>query len=372
MNDYQMQLWNDLSALVKSNDAFYSVDQELDGITYRVFSYRLASYTDFLSPGALESRGIMFELINSNEPRRLASMPMPKFFNLFENPRTMNLDLSQVKDAMLKADGSLISSYMHAGVLRLKSKTSLASDQAVCAMKFLDENVELKNEVEQLTSMEYTVNMEWCSPDNRIVIGYLIPQLVILNVRDNNTGEYIEYNELPSNVENVRRAWVDVIGVEDPVSFVENAKGETGIEGYVVRLNDGTWFKLKNEWYLKLHKNKDSVNSQKKLFEAVLYETSDDLKSLFHDDPVSMKLIEDMEVLVSHAYNHLVVTVENFYQKNKNLERKDYAIKGQAELAGPEFGLAMMMYLDKDVDFKKALMRRVDALLSESQDLSEE
>ncbi|UQJ95715.1 RNA ligase 1 and tail fiber attachment catalyst [Klebsiella phage CPRSB] len=32
------------------------------GTPVRIFNYRMASYTDWLKPGALECRGIMFEM----------------------------------------------------------------------------------------------------------------------------------------------------------------------------------------------------------------------------------------------------------------------------------------------------------------------
>jgi hypothetical protein len=45
-----------------SNEAFYFMDYG----QYRVFNYRLASYTDFLAKDALEARGIMFYMHGDN------------------------------------------------------------------------------------------------------------------------------------------------------------------------------------------------------------------------------------------------------------------------------------------------------------------
>ena len=84
MNDYQDSLYNDLMKLCDENEAFYYTDQQVDGRYYRIFLHRLASYTDFLEPNALEGRGVMFEMDNEGKdalPIRLASLPFSKFFN---------------------------------------------------------------------------------------------------------------------------------------------------------------------------------------------------------------------------------------------------------------------------------------------------
>lgn len=108
------QLFDQLVLLTLESETFYAQDFQLDSSVYRIFNYRLSSYSDFLRPAALECRGIMFELDEQNRCiKRLASRPMQKFFNLNENPMTMDLDLSKVDTVELKADGSLMSTYTH-------------------------------------------------------------------------------------------------------------------------------------------------------------------------------------------------------------------------------------------------------------------
>ena len=366
-----MTLYADLMALVETNEAFYFVNQILDDKIYRVFSYRLASYTDFLQPGAVECRGIMFEVDGEGrdaKPLRLAALPMEKFWNLNENPFTMNLDLSDIRLVMLKADGSLISSYLHNNDLRLKSKTSLTSDQAYAAMDWLNlpENLALKNEIYRAEKLGNTVNMEWCAPDNRIVIGYEKPSLTILNVRNRETGEYVNYEDVDTDIfPNALNHWIEFVGIKQYGSgtyatmedFIADVPNMTGIEGFVVRLGTGQFVKIKTSWYLALHHTKDSINSPRRLYEAVLEEATDDMRSLFHDDPVAIRMIEEMEQKVEILYNHLVDSVERFYERNKHMTRKDYAILGQQELDRKAFGLAMSKYIGQNVDYKDFMKR---------------
>lgn len=347
----QIKLYNDLMTLVANNEAFYFQDFKLDGKTYRIFNYRLASYTDFQAPGATECRGIMFEL-NDTNVIRLAAMPMEKFWNLNENPNTMNLDLTQIDEILLKADGSLMSTYTHNETMMLKSKGSIASEQCLAAMDWInaDDNRKFRSAIQYVEGLDYTVNLEWCSPIHRIVIGYAKPHLKVLNARNRTTGEYMTRAMLEMYFgDNL----VDLVKPADPVAFVNSIPAMTDdIEGYVVRLKSGQRVKIKTEKYMSLHHAKDSVNNPRRLFEAIIDEGIDDLRSMFYTDAVAMGIIDDMQVRVDHLYNGMVKLVEEFYTTNKHLDRKDYAIKGQAELDRLYFGLAMTKYLDKPVDYK--------------------
>ena len=47
-----------------------------------------------------------------------------------------------------------------------------------------------------------------------------------------------------------------------------------------------------------------------------------------------------------------------FYNDNKYLDRKTYAIKGQQSLASIEFSLVMTLYSNKEPDYVKSLLKR--------------
>lgn len=353
-----VDLYNNLMALTEQSEAFYYVDQVKNGHLYRIFNYRLASYTDFLAPSALECRGVMFEIDENGTLRRLASLPMAKFFNYRENPFTMDADLSTAVEVFDKADGSLISTYIMDGEIHVKSKTSLYSDQAVAAHRLLQSNQKFIGEVYFLELAGYTVNMEYVAPDNRIVIGYDEPKLIILNARCRRTGRYATHEYLMSafGADNVVKRY-EFKDRSAMVDFLERLPSMTGIEGVVVRLADGLEMKIKTEAYLTAHRAKDSINSDRRLFEAVLDEATDDLRSLFFEDEQALQRIAEMEEKVDQIYNHFVDTVERFYQRNKDLTRKEYAILGQQELTKMEFGSAMFLYSGRQPDYKEALRK---------------
>ena len=363
-----IELYNNLMNLVNDEDSpFYLIEHvgPYDGATYHVFSYRLGSYTDFLRPDALECRGHMFRI--ENDVPVLVSLPFPKFFNRGENPFTMDLDFSDgnVDHIANKEDGSLITTYLDAnGAVRLKSKTSLTSTMAVESMEILPRlwvtsTLELYYICHFLEHKGYTIIMEYVSPKNRIVLPYSDCRLVVLGVRNRETLEMLSYEEMLSaeyyyighyaaeNVlEHIRSRG------EDTVEFVDNIHAMKGIEGFVIRLKDGTMVKCKTDEYVSLHHAKDSVTAPRRLMEVVLQEASDDLRQMFVDDEQALAEIDNMEKFVVDLVTHLVKPVERFYDENKDLERKDFAIKGQQELRRDQFSLAMAKYSGKEMDYK--------------------
>ncbi len=351
-----MDIYNGLLALTDEHEAFFYADFELHGGAYRVFNYRLGTYSQWLIPYALECRGVTFHIASE----RIVSRPFEKFFNLNENPFTMDLDLSTVTQVWDKMDGSLISTMSIIGddgpVIWLKSKGSLFSEQAMAANKLIwtDEYKELYQFCVGHVAAGNTVIMEYTGPTNRIVISYDEHALTVLGIRENDTGNYVA---LEGDADALHFVKNRVDGITNPEDFVMGVADMEGIEGYVVQLASGLRFKIKTEWYRKLHFIKDSINSQRRLFEAVVYETSDDVKAAFFDDPIAIALIEDMEDKVSVIYNHMVDVVERYYADNKHLDRKDYAIKGQKEMEKLHFSLSMSKYIGREVDYKATMVK---------------
>lgn len=335
-------LYQDLLSLCDSTEAFYFVDQEKDEEKFRIFSYRLASYSDFLLPRAIESRGIMFNLADTSVP---VCRPMEKFFNVGECPFTMNLDLSKTLMIMNKEDGSLISTYLTNKGLRLKSKASLHSQQAIDAMEWLSKNPALKGELQEIAEEGYTLNFEWVAPWNRIVLEYTEPRLILLNVRNNETGEYLSRND--PLLRWISDLWVDTVSTDDPAAFADSISTMIGIEGFVFVLPDQL-VKIKCNQYCSLHSALNEVNTSKKVAICVIEEGIDDLYALFKDNSETLSYMEDIECKVTAKFNHMIKTAERFHQDNKELSRKDYAIKAQSMKDG-YMSLYMNLYSGKEI-----------------------
>jgi T4 RnlA family RNA ligase len=360
------ELYENLMRLTDKVEAFYYVDQELDNRHYRIFLYRLASYTEFLNPGAMDARGTMFELLPQGK-LRLACRPFKKFFNLNENPFTMGLDFSENKIEYIteKLDGSLVSTFMHyrddgSFEMRFKTKGTMFSEQALAARSFLDEskNVTFKDSLEITTQAGFTVNMEYTAPDNRIVLGYQEPGLTVLGVNKNDSGFSLSYQLssvcFPKHMVPNYLAEAKQRGI---TSYLLDVKNKSGVEGVVIKFHDGLMVKVKADEYVALHLAKDGIHAPRRLYEAIVREAGDDLRQLFVNDPWVLARIKEMEEKVLKLMNETIHTVETFHVDNKHLTRKEYAIKGQQELDKRYFPLAMAKFLGQEIDYKGFLIK---------------
>lgn len=353
-------------------DAFTSL-----GTKVRIFSYHIASYSDWLLPDALEARGIMFELDEDDKPVRIMSRPMQKFFNLNENPLSMNLNLSEIMFYMTKEDGSLISTYQDRGYLFLKSKTSVNSDQVQQAATWLNlpEQRDFRSALLDVTMQNYTVNMEWVSPENRIVLGYEEPRLVVLNVRHNETGEYLDPKTMTQIAGFVGRIVQLFNSPEDPETWVKETREAQGIEGYVAVMPENM-FKLKTDWYCSLHHTKDSINNPRRLWECCSENATDDLRQMFESDKISLTRINDFDSIYSNAFSDSLLYVRDFYNKNRGKDRKEFAIQAQIKTKEDDtrylFGLIMKTYTGFDAEkivneIKQVLVKNWDFFIKEKE-----
>lgn len=358
INLRQLELYKNLMSISSTSmkdSSFYFVDQDLPinttcgGWKYRIFGYMMAKYSDFIQSDALWARGTMFLINERQEPQQLVCLPTNKFFNLNENPIAMVSDRLINEDivVMEKRDGSLMSQYLDIyGNLRLKSKMSTKSDHCLKAMQLLNSNkyAGLKDYLIAMSHKNITVDLEWTSPNNRIVLGYDTDSLTILSARDLSTLSAVDVKNTEWSVKTY-----------DKIVLTENKEG---IEGYVVELNDGLKVKIKTDWYCLLHKNKESISTPYNLYEICLNDQADDLIALFVGDDLTIQQITSMQEKAKQDYFNLKDVCTVFYNDNKYLDRKTYAIKGQQSLASIEFSLVMTLYSNKEPDYVKSLLKR--------------
>lgn len=375
------QIYDNLVKLCEVSDAFYYKDfDSIGGGTYRLFSYHLAKYTDFLHPCAEEARGSLWEINPDGTLIRNAARPNKKFFNAYENPFVMfpkETPSSDIKLAMDKRDGSITSTFMdNDNVLRTKSNASLHSEHAYNSTKMIHEDIEFMNALVQADKDGYTVNMEYTSPEYRIVVPYQEEKLTVLNLRHRESGDLLVGDELQQQYPLLYNRSVFYGTGEIDSTFpmlptlrecIDAVRSMQDIEGFVVQLKDDTMFKVKTDWYCSLHYNRDSIMVDSRLYEVVLNGASDDLRQLFENDQFCLDKIEKMENLIFMCYNKLQGDVEDFYQKFMHLDKKAYAQMVTSTLS-PELnrqGLAFAMYNGKVVDYKETLRKYMKDVLKD-------
>ena len=216
-----------------------------------------------------ECRGIIF-----GEDGYIMSRPFHKFFNVNERDETQAhvLDMTAAHVIMEKMDGSMIRPVRLNGMVRLATKMGITDIAEEAEQLLTGRQLDWLDTV-MLTGV--TPLFEYISPTNKIVIEYSEPQLVLLAMRNNVTGNYYMPHYTPFEV-------VPQYGsVEGGLSdYITRAREMQGREGDIIRFANGHMLKVKNDWYVRIHKTKDIVRVDRNIVELVLNEELDDILPL--------------------------------------------------------------------------------------------
>lgn len=191
------------------------------------------------------ARGLILDVVK----KKVLATPFPKFFNYGER-------LTDIPDgsfeAYEKVDGSLIIVYHDGEMWTTATKGSFISSQAQWAYNFLTKNVPF----EDYFNVGSTYLFEAVYPENRIVVKYPEPTLVLLGAYDEEGWELgtIELQHLARNL-GLRAAEVFTDEWDTIEDVVEHSKGlPASHEGYVLKFDDGTRIKIKGDEYCRIHR----------------------------------------------------------------------------------------------------------------------
>lgn len=219
-----------------------------------------------------ECRGLIFY-----PDGRLMSRPFHKFFNVGEREETQvhNIDLSQPHVIMEKMDGSMIRPIDVNGTLRLATKMGV-TDTSIAAERFLD-TLPIRDNLVKLmfnwTHRGLTPIFEFVSPKNRIVVDYDKPNLVLLAVRYNRTGEYYDVSRMNWPIGVVPHYGSVDGSFED---YIVRQRGREGREGDIIAVGNMR-YKIKNDWYVRIHKVKDKIRTDRHILALLIENDLDDV-----------------------------------------------------------------------------------------------
>lgn len=267
-------------------------------------------------------------------------------------------ETNPIKEVLAKADGSLVTSFVEEGTLFFKSKTSIYSDQADGARQIIQDidHEALRARLIELYEAGFSVNFEYVGLNNRIVLIYEKRALVLLNVINRETGEYVPYSEVYKDPV-LRPYLIERFDAPEPAEtedWIQTVRDDFNIEGYVFATAEGQYIKIKTDWYVALHATKASIESDKNLFQAITNSSADDLKSLFSDE-YSLNKINAFEKAYIDYLNTSINTITVLTNKLSGKDRKNYAIDAQSSLSQSDqmylFGLVMKSF-DQEIELE--------------------
>jgi T4 RnlA family RNA ligase len=309
------------------NSPFYESINFIDGYKVSVFNYRLATSDDFKLDGALEMRGLTF-VFNEDGSLYNRYLLMHKFFNLNQTENTQYGEVKNlsIKNVFNKEDGSLATFVkLPNGRIVGKTKMGFDNDQALSINEVYLNNLNIKSLVDNLLNRDLIPMFEYVAPDNKIVLNYFDRNLILIKVRNNVTGEYLDLDKL--DVNNISVVDKEFYTLDKMIELTKTLEDK---EGWVVEFINGLTIKIKTEWYFRIHMLlTEDVQRENKLIEYVLDEKVDDILSQIPlNDLFTRNKIENISKIVLREVNLLRERIDDAYSNflKMDISFKEYAI----------------------------------------------
>ena len=352
---------NDVLPHIEGRDEF--IVAERDG--YTVVNYVVASNHTFDMENAediggairRECRGLVFD-----NDGNLMSRPFHKFFNINEREETLSkeIDLAYNHVIMEKVDGSMIRPLIVENCLRLATKMGV-TDVAMKAETWLaSQDASKKAWLREMVEKGVTPLFEWISPFNQIVIPYEEADLIFLGCRDNTTGEYYFDNEAPfTKVQLYGR----VNGNLD--EYIAKQRECENREGDIIRFASGHMLKVKNDWYVRIHKTIERITFDRNIVNLILNSEVDDAIPLLPQvqvdrvRDVEKRFTERLPIIIDHYAKYWDSVAE------AGLDRKRYALEWMPEIKDSDpFASAYVFGRFQDKDGREMIMKYIEKNLT--------
>lgn len=340
--EYYLPTYDECKEIVNSYEGlqFYESIQEVDGYKISTFNYRLVGYEHFEHPlgesspvKAFELRGLSF-VFNKDGSVYKRFLLMNKFFNLNQVECTQYelLKNYKFKNVYNKEDGSVINFIqLPSGRILAKSKMMVDNVQALAAQKIYDENINIQNLVKWALSNDIMPIFEYVSPLNRVVLKYRESDLILIRLRDLNTGKYLDLDTYPE---------LDKVNVVQPITkysnfdeILEDYETLEGIEGCVVELEDNphaVLVKNKTVWYFNVHNLMEDMSRENDIIRMILEETIDDyISKLDVEDQEVFDMIDAVNRVLDtyiHSEKRLIEEQLSILKNEYNSSIKEYSL----------------------------------------------
>ena len=250
---------------------------------------------------------------------KIISLSFDKFHNLNECDgwRENEIDFSQHHTVLEKLDGSMIRAIpLSDNDYRLGTRAGI-TDVAVKSenfLKTLPHNIQMnyRNFILHMLETNYTPIFEYCSRDQRIVIDYPQPQLILTAVRNIMSGKYLTYNELVAIAEEFELPVVKPLwnSCDSIASIAQSVRSMIGSEGVVVTFDNGFRVKIKADDYCLKHRTSDVLRFEKDVVTIILSGGMDDV----------LPIVDDITKIRLEAFrDSMMRTIANQQLELKNL-----------------------------------------------------
>jgi RNA ligase len=326
-----------------------SIKKQPNGCT--VVCYAISNGETFDSEWARECRGITFD-----RDGNILIRSMHKFFNVGERESTQvgNINWDLGVRIMDKRDGSMITPCVLDGGIEVKTKKSFDTDQANRAKAFILARQNYVDFVRRCHDLKLTATFEWTSPGDRIVVKYPHDELVLTQVRENESGEYRTDLARFASKYNIPLVEEEILPSLDIHALLTKLQDEEGKEGYIIQFGDGEMVKLKTPWYINLH-HSVTFTRERDIARMVVEEQIDDFKSYLSQIGETHDTVNAIEKRVLDTILDIKKVVEALAKANWSDDKKEFvtAVNPRHEY----FGLIMDYYVGKEPRYNEYFIK---------------
>eukprot|EP01080_Neovahlkampfia_damariscottae_P007394 gene7394-11716_t len=324
-----------------------------------------------------ECRGLVFEKKTGNP----ISRSFHKFFNIdgpLEECSSKLIDLKEKHYFLEKKDGTMtnalyITNEKGEKIIKFRTKMGYETDVAKKIQNFIDSNDLKENYLKFISKWldeGYTPIFEFVAPNNKIVVEYKKGELILLALRNVKTGEYISYEDTIKAGNDFKLPFVSHFDFGDDIEkALKKIQSLEGIEGFVLRFDDGRMFKIKTQWYREIHDSNLSQLAPGKMKENEIWELILDNKI---DDVIASLKTKEMKEkfdnfsdLLLHYFTQKVQKIEKLLKqyKLKTNDRKSFhsELMKDEEIHEITKKILLSSYDKEDVEksFKKFIQREI-------------
>lgn len=330
----------------KDNSSYRYKVMEYKGHKFEFFDYLIPSYNKFKEDNSFFMRG--FCVIDETT----VSPSLHKFFNYGENQEWSDLDIFS-KDVGLttKWDGSLLIPFILDGEVKFRTKMDIGTPLTELA----EEITKKEGRDEWIKNMIYHNKyplFELISPKFEIVVHYPNDELVYLGHYDFNEGDVFDCatNFILENLWPTRK-FMNEYSIDDIEKYLLKVEN---FEGFIFKnVETKKIYKMKADEYLALHRLKSKEDSNILSVRMVVEETIDDYIPKVKNNPAIYERLISIRESVSEDFNSNFRDCLECLEKDKDLDRKSFAIKYKEHRFFP---FLMNSYIGKrnpDLDFFK-------------------
>lgn len=276
---------------------------------------------------ANELRGISF-VFNTDGSLYGRYIMLNKFWNIneIEENKLDNLRQLKIKNVTVKYDGSLIR-FIRLPNDKVIAKTiaGFSNSQTDAANEIYQNNPIIKNIINSSLDNDIALLFEFISKDNKVVVDYDVHKLVLVKVRNNITGEYLDLNNI---VDKYRIEDNELIGITKEktcdnidqliyiVKFLEKE------EGVVIQFENDKLVKLKSDWYNIRHRMLDNDEMENDIISLILNDTKKEyLKYISKSE--KLEKIKEIEAIVNKYIKFIIDESNESYIIFKNKFNSD-------------------------------------------------